>query len=386
MQRRSIALIAALVLTVFVMRGPITSVGPVAKEITEELSMSYSLYGLLTCLPVLCLGLFSVFTPRLTRMFKTETVFCVIVGAVFAGCLFRLAPSTVMLFLGTVILAGGISMLNTIVPVFLRQYVPIRTSLLLGGVTAGLGLSSCCGVFFSVPLMHIGGSYLYAIGIWAVLSGAALFLFLTQKKGVHPLELSNASTDFSLLKKIPVWGVILTMGMQSVISYSVAAWLPVLARTEGLSFTAAGFCATIFLLATIPASLFIDPMIRLFRGEGVLSAVMTALALAGTAMWLFGGTWLFIGSIFAGFAQGARYSLAIILISKKSPSSAQMVSLSALVQGMGYCFGGMGPLLCGFFYTWLGNGSGIYAFLFAVAAIWGVSACYSFSSRCKVFR
>ena len=55
----------ALLLTAFVMRGPVTGVGPVAAEVVAAYGTTWSLYGLLAALPVAAFGLCSFLAPAL---------------------------------------------------------------------------------------------------------------------------------------------------------------------------------------------------------------------------------------------------------------------------------------------------------------------------------
>lgn len=54
---------AALLLTILVMRGPITCIGAVADEIIESLQIGYPAYGFLSALPIACFGLFCAAAP-----------------------------------------------------------------------------------------------------------------------------------------------------------------------------------------------------------------------------------------------------------------------------------------------------------------------------------
>ncbi len=49
------------------MRGPITSVGPLANLLTTELSLTANQYGLVASLPIIAFGLFSFIAPAAVR-------------------------------------------------------------------------------------------------------------------------------------------------------------------------------------------------------------------------------------------------------------------------------------------------------------------------------
>ncbi len=56
------------------MRGPITSVGPLANLLTTELSLTANQYGLVASLPIIAFGLFSFIAPAAVRDAWTDYV------------------------------------------------------------------------------------------------------------------------------------------------------------------------------------------------------------------------------------------------------------------------------------------------------------------------
>lgn len=79
--------------------------------------------------------------------------------------------------------------------------------------------------------------------------------------------------------------------------------------------------------------------------EWASEALMSLSYLAGLWFWTLGGPWIFLGSILAGAPQGSMLSVAFILMARKTRSSAHMLGLSALSQGVGYLGAGLGPLV-----------------------------------------
>ena len=79
----------ALLLTAFVMRGPVTGVGPVAAEVVAAYGTTWSLYGLLAALPVAAFGLCSFLAPALQARLGLCGAASAALGLLFLGTALR---------------------------------------------------------------------------------------------------------------------------------------------------------------------------------------------------------------------------------------------------------------------------------------------------------
>lgn len=378
MQHRVLFILIALFFTTLIMRGPITVVGPIASELQSALNMSYQTYGVLSSLPVLCFGCFTLLTSVLTKSLKIQYVFIVICTGLLIGCLLRLVALKWLFMVATVLIAAGISMLNTLMPVFIRQFNLIHPNKAIAILTALIGLSSCLGIYTAVPLLTFSQNYRFPLAIWALASFIALCLWCLSARSHISFTQSSAQLQWSILKRRATWAVVCTMGFQSLAMYTVAAWLPTFLISRGFTLHEAGTCTSIFVLLTIPASWVTAFLIRSFRNERGLSAFITMIFLVGLILWAIGGTYAYWGSVLAGFSQGVRFSLAIILISRKSGNTDEMMTLSTIAQGLGYLIGASGPLICGYLYHGDGHWDVVYGFFIVVTLIWGIAAFYGF--------
>ena len=212
----------------------------------------------------------------------------------------------------------------------------------------------------------------------------ALMAWLLVPKEEVPAFEGKASLDFGIAKRLPAWSVFLTMSMQSLSLYSVIAWLPAILQTGGFSLADAGRCTALFVLVSVPASLLTAQSIRWCCGARRLSVAMTVSFILGVFCWWLGGAWAYVGSILAGIPQGNRLTLAMVLISEKSHTLPQMLSLSALTQFAGYLIAGCGPFLCGLLYFGDGNWVPVLSFIAVSGIVWGMAAVYGFGP-CQVF-
>ncbi len=376
----------SLLAAVLLMRGPVTCVGPVADLVMREFSLGYAAFGVLTALPIAAFGLFSFAAHPLSRAAgSVNTALAAALAAVFAGSLLRLSDAAPLLYAGTVAVGAGIALLNVSMPVVLRARFPEHLNRVMGVFTAVISVSGAIGAWSAAPLAAVTDSVTPPFALWSALGALALVLWLLASPARGLESKSGRLTDaLQLLFRPAAWPVILTMGMQSLTVYTVGAWLPtLLAVTSDFTASQSGAAAGVFLAAGFFASLITDEFLRLCRHLRTAALLLGALFLSGIALWLAGGVWAWAGCVLAGAPQGLMFSVALIVISQKSPNPAAMMALSSAAQGMGYLLAGLGPWVFGLLF----GASGVAAaslFLASIVVVWTTAAVLA-SGSSRVF-
>ena len=373
----------ALLMTILVMRGPITCVGAVADEIIYVLDISYPAYGFLSALPIACFGLFCAAAPAVSQRYGLVATLLMSLGLVFVGAAARLIPFYSTMLLSTGLIGVGIAVLNVLMPVLLRDYFPKNIPLVMGVFTGFIGFSGSIGAYFSVPLLNSFHSLIGPLGLWVVMGGLALLCWLGVPKR-KKISISGGVFEWALLKKPLTWAVIFVMGMQSLTIYTTVAWLPTILNTLGFEPSTAGLGSAVFLLVSAPASILTAAFIKLVRSERAAALIMTASFATGIVLWLSGGALSFVGCVLAGIPQGITFSMAMILMAQKTNNLSELLVISSLAQGIGYVLAGLGPFICGLLYQGDGQWWSVVFFMLGAVALWGVSAWYAFGER-KLF-
>lgn len=373
----------ALLMTILVMRGPITCVGAVAEEIIKTLQIGYPAYGFLNALPIACFGLFCAVAPAMSKRFGLLVTVLICLALILIGAAGRLIPSYSVMLMATALIGIGIAVLNVLMPVLLRDYFPNNIALVMGVFTGFIGFSGSIGAYFSVPLLNAFGSLNAPLGLWVLMPALAISAWFLVPRGKR-ISVAGGAFQWDLLKKPLTWAVIFVMGMQSLTIYTTVAWLPTILSTLGFSASSAGLGSAVFLLVSAPASILTAAFIKVVGGERPASLIMTASFAIGIILWLLGGTWSFVGCVLAGIPQGITFSMAMILMAKKTNSLSQLLVISSLAQGIGYVLAGLGPFICGLLYQGDGQWLSVVGFMLCAVALWGLSAWYAFGDR-KLF-
>ena len=168
----------ALLLTAFVMRGPVTGVGPVAAEVVAAYGTTWSLYGLLAALPVAAFGLCSFLAPALQARLGLCGAASAALGLLFLGTALRFIANLAAFAGGMFLLGAGIALLNVLMPVVIKTRWPRRIGMLMGLYTGMIGLSGAVGGLTAAPLFAWGGSLSWPFGFWTAAAVLALIVWL----------------------------------------------------------------------------------------------------------------------------------------------------------------------------------------------------------------
>lgn len=352
------------------MRGPITSVGPIADLITCDLALSASEYGLVASLPILAFGLLSFAAPATARRFGLLGAVLLFLVLLAVGGMLRAVPLYAPLLGGTFLVGTGIAALNVLMPVVIKTWYTSIARRMFGLYTGVIGLSGAIGALTAYPLADLTNLTQTPFLLWSVYGLCVLIFWqiLTRARSGDRGTLLRAP---SLYKKTGAWAITGVMGLQSLLIYTLAAWLPPYLAAHGTSAGTAGTALALFLLAGLPASISTERFMRACGPEWVSESLMALSYLVGLWCWTQGGAWIFLGSILAGAPQGSMLSVAFILMAEKTRSNAALLGLSAMSQGFGYLGAACGPLI---FAALLPHGwSASLLFVAAIIVLWVVA-------------
>lgn len=180
--------VAGLVLLTLNLRAAITGVSPLLDDLQHALGLSTTAMGVLTTLPVLCLGAFAALAPPLARKVGTEVALTGALLLIMGGVLLRAAPwpgalAVPALFAGTVAAGAGIAIGNVLMPYVIKSVFPRRVGLFTGLSMMVMSTGAALASGLAVPLDETGGWRL-ALAVWAVpaLVGASVWAPLAVRR------------------------------------------------------------------------------------------------------------------------------------------------------------------------------------------------------------
>lgn len=366
-------LLAAVILISLNLRPPLTGVGPLIGEIRGDMGLSNSLLGLLTTIPILCFGIFSVFTALVTRRFGTEKTMAFALLLLSGGIFLRTVPEVFTLFAGTAILGIGIAIGNVLLPGIVKKQFPDYVGWLTGIYSAMLAIGASLASGISVPLSGRAGlGWRWALGVWGFFSLIAFFSWLPQLKNKLP-EINKKGFRSSLRqlgKSKLAWHVSVFMGVQSLSFYILITWLPEILIDRGMGSEKAGWYLALMQAVGVAGTLLVPAWSSKQNRQQLPVAgivILELISLGGLMIPSLAYVWIWISIL--GFCMGASFGMALLFIVLRSRDSTSANELSGMSQSVGYSFAAFGPVLFGAIYDFTASWYIPLGFLFLVSFV-----------------
>ncbi|MEV6823914.1 MFS transporter [Amycolatopsis sp. NPDC051102] len=315
------------------LRPAVTSLGAALPDISVAGNL---VAAVLVALPLWAIGLGGWATPWLCSRFGPHrTVSIALVGLVLslAG---RVLGGPVELLVGTALACLSIAVLGTMLPLLAQGSAAF---------TFGLGFGSTAGALVT-PTAVMTSSWRVALGVWATAALVAQQVWQrTPGEFGSPRAASGAP---------PAAALTIHFGLISTVTFLVMGWLPGILRDAGVPPTTAGACLALSMAMGLPMMWLVPGWTRRWRNQTLLVITLATPNLIGVTGLLFApaaAPWLWAAA--TGTGMGAL-AFALTTVSLRSKDSS--LSLSAVVQGVGYLIAGFGVLACG----WLHTGTGTW--------------------------
>ncbi|KNH25333.1 MFS transporter [Pseudomonas syringae] len=372
--RRPWLLLLGLILVALNLRPALSSMAPMLSEISKTLGLSAAQAGLLTTLPVLCLGLFAPLAPVLARRFGAERVVLGILLMLAGGIILRSSFGEVGLFAGSVLAGASIGVIGVLLPGIVKRDFPKQAGAMTGVYTMALCLGAAMAAGATVPLSeHFDKNWALGLGFWMVPALIAAIFWLPQvgqKHGAHHVGYRVRG----LLRDPLAWQVTLYMGLQSSLAYIVFGWLPSILIGRGLTPTQAGLVLSGSVIVQLISSLAAPWLATRGKDQRLAIVIVMVMTLGGLFGCLYApidGVWGW--AILLGLGQGATFSLALTLIVLRSRDAHVAANLSSMAQGFGYTLASMGPFAVGVVHDWTGGWSAV-GWIFGVIGLGAIIA------------
>lgn len=373
-KKKKYLFILVIILISLNLRPSITAVGPLVSEIRIDTGLSSSLLGLLTTLPVLAFGIFSVLTPLFTRKMGTEGTMAFALLILTIGIFLRAIPIHTALFGGTLILGIGIALGNVLLPGIVKKQFPQRAGLVTGIYSSMLGVGATVASGISVPLSKGANfGWRWTLASWGILSLLALIAWLPQLKVNMPVIMKKSfrASIRDLGTSKLAWHLAVFVGLQSLTFYTLTAWLPEVLIDRGFIPTHAGWMLSIMHGVGVIGTFVIPSLASKKSNQKAPVFWIVIFELISLVGLLFQSSIIFVAiwSAILGFCLGGSFGLALLFILLRSRDSDSANELSGMSQSIGYTIAATGPVLFGALFDFTKNWTTSLVFLLVIAVL-----------------
>lgn len=345
-------LLVGMLLAALNLRPALTSIAPLLQQLGQVLGLSATGLGVITTLPVLCLGLAAPFAPWLARRVGAERAITHTLLVLTLATAVRPFFGVLVFFICTAVAGAAIGILGVLLPALVKRSFAKQASVVTGAYTMVLSLGAALAAGMTEPLrLLLHGHWQWALAAWLLPSALSwgFWCFLLQRlPAAAEAERRTAAPKGAmqrLLRQPLAWQVTLYMGLQSALAYSVFSWLPSMLVSRGLGTVEAGLGLSWVILVSTPSSFLAPWLSAYWRDERVMNALMMVFYMLGMA-----GCWFapmpqqWLWQAVLGVGLGGGFAMALTLLALRAPDSASATQLSAMAQGLGYVLAAVGPL------------------------------------------
>jgi CP family cyanate transporter-like MFS transporter len=381
-ERVPAALLLGLFVTTLALRPQLVGIGPLLPRIQADLGVSHAIAGLLSTIPIICMGLFAPLGPWVaSHLGPRRALAGCLVAIIGFGLARAAAPGAAAVIAMTIGIGVAIGTAGTLMAIVVKERAPRLPALTTGAYAAGIVAGSLMAAALAVPLAIVLGGWRPALAAFALAAVASLASWLFLLAPDRPAAGPRISPPTLPWRSSVGWGLALMFGLQSLLYYGVIAWLPAVYRERGWTESSAGSLVAVVNLFSLLAAIAIPVAAdRVASRRQQLASIATLLVAALVGVILMpaaGGLW----AVCLGFGLGAVFPLALTLPIDVASGPAEAGALTALMLLGGYLLAGVGPVVLGMIRDFTGDFSASLWLLVGVAVLFVVASLFLAPTR-----
>jgi CP family cyanate transporter-like MFS transporter len=370
-RREVVLLLLAIVLVSLNLRSAVTVVGPLIRDLRDGDGLSSTAVGLLAAAPLVTFGLVSPLGPGLAARFGIERTLVASMALLSLSLALRPLPSVLLLFAGTLAAGAGIAVANVLLPALVKRRFGDRATFVTGVYSVALGVGAALAAGLAVPSEGwLGDSWRAALAVWTIPALLSAVVWLPLLRDVPARGSAASRVRVNLWRDRIAWQVTGFMAIQSILFYSMVAWLPEVYRHHGMSKGGAGALLSLSLIVGIPMGFVVGALAGRLRDQRALALAGTLLVAVGFAGVLAQPTlasWLWVSLLGIGF--GAGFTLVLALFVLRADDAPHAAALSGMAQAVGYTLAALGPIVVGALHDATGGWTTPLVVLVALAVV-----------------
>lgn len=342
-----VVLLALIIGIGFALRSILIGVAPMLPTIQRELHLSFTGTGVLSALPLLCMGAAAIPAALVVQRIGARAVIGAGLLLLGLGGILRVAPlQPAALYVCTAVMALGMAIIQPAMAVFIRANFYGAVQRVSGMFSSSLTLGSLVGVSLSLPIASVAG-WRAGFVLWAIppllLTAPWWRIARPDHAGISP---DSGPAMLSAARHRVAWYAAAMFGIQALVFFTAATWIPFRFHDQPPGYL--GVILFLFTAAGLPTTLVLTAIRRpwatsraYYTSAGLLMAGAGSILLLGIAPL----AWL------AGFALNVGVTMTFAGANALPPLMArdgrQVGAMAALMFTVGYTIAFIGPQLGG---------------------------------------
>lgn len=345
---RTWAWLGVLIILALNLRPSLTSLSPLLNDIRNSVGLGFQMAGLLTTLPVVCMGLVALLSAQVEARLGEGMGIALGLLCILLACATRGLINNSTLLLLTALLSGlGIALIQVLVPGLIKRRFVGRVALAMGIYSAALMCGGGLAAWFSPRLASHFGHWHVGLAVWALPAVLALLLWLqTPWRARQALSVDQRLSRFIRNKR--AWTLAVYFGFSNCGYMAVVAWLPAYYQHLGWSSANSGALLAWMTVFQVLAALGMPALAQRMRERrGLLSVSLLAQLLGFAGLLLAPQQAALVWMALIGFGLGACFALSLILTLDHLQEPSAAGQLAAFVQGFGFLINALAPAVGG---------------------------------------
>jgi MFS transporter, CP family, cyanate transporter len=341
---RRMLVLTGIVLSALTLRPQIIAIGPLVDAIDADLGVSHTVTGLLSTIPLLCMGFFAPAAgPLAARLGVTRAMTLVLLTIGLGGIARALVPGTVGVIVLTLPIGIGMAVGNVLAPVLVKSAFAHRPVLAIGLYAFGIQIGAGAAGVFAVPLSHALGGWRDSLLAISIACGAVALVWLPV---AHALNMPAAARRAPALpwRSRSAWRLAVMFACVSTTYYGVSSWLADAFVEHGWSESRAGSLIGILNVTALAGALLLA-----FAGDHVGSrrtylVSSMGLVLAGLLLAVTAPATGVAAAVLMGLGIGVAFPLSMCLPVDVAHDGASTAAVTGLMLLFAYSCSGLAPV------------------------------------------
>ncbi len=336
------------------MRAGLTIMSPLIPILKEQYHLSSFLLSFLTSLTVLCFAGSAFLMPLVGKIGGTNRVISVALIVLTVAIFLRAIGNIPMLFISSLTVGIAIAVLNFSLPVWVKENVAEHSGLITGIYITIMGVFAATSVAVAVPLARATSwGWRLAMVPWIVIGlASSLWWMVRNSKSPRDSHMPISATFHrELLHKPGAWSIAIFFGLQSMLFYGTATWLPTILVSKGFSLSNAGYAVSITGLLGSVIGIVAPHYSSKLRNLRVFLAITGAIISISFGFLIIDHGWrLIIWLLISNIGLSITFPLSLLLTVTRSVEAGETRSLSIMAQSVGYLMAAFAPGIVGAIY------------------------------------